>query len=264
MTVYQLFELSTYLCGKFAKGSALPPARFNQVLEQAVSQFYDSAWKEVVAARSVSQSTYDTVLSRTPLIPFKRSATLTAGSDGQSELPDDYYDYILAQTLYGGANNVGGARVRQIRIVNDEMFGRMQNDVTARPTVTPFGKIGNATITVVPYNIEDFTLLYFAKLTTPYMDYCSPSDNPTQVVFMPVGSYITSVNNVNYLYDANDNVLSSDVIKSMTALPYTSQTVELPFGSQHHHRLLWMITTMCGVNLSETEVVKYALMMQGQ
>lgn len=260
MTVFDLFELTNYLAGKFPQGSAITPAKYNLVLGQGTAEFYEANHREIVAAR-FNRELYNIILSKTPLLPFKKSAVLTAGALGEATLPTDYYDYLTAQTIAFYQGTVGTARVVPIEIVNDELFFAKQNSVTARAKIKPFGMVSGTTMTVVPYDTLDYTLTYLKKQTAPYMDYCSLTSNPTQVVFMPVGSYISPVNNINYLYDSNDNVLASDVIKTMSALPYTSQTVELEWSEQYHHKLTWILLSKLGITIDEQKVVELALAM---
>jgi hypothetical protein len=213
-----------------------------------------------VASRA-NRQLYDIILTKTPLLPFKSSSVLTAGAMGEATLPTDYHDYLSAQTIAFYQGTVGSARVVPIDIVGEETFFALQNSVTARAKIKPFARVSGTTMTVVPYDTFDFTLTYLKKQTAPYMDYCVDATNPTRIIFMPVGSKVQLDDaQVPCLYSSANVLLASNVIKT-GAYPVVSQTVELEWSAQYHHKLTWILLSKLGITIDEQKVVELALAM---
>jgi len=263
MTLYQLFDLTSYIAGKFPQGAAFTPTRFNLLLQQVQSEYYDKCWRELVAA-SVNDTMYDKVLSTTPLLPFKKTATLTIATDGTATLPGDFADYI---TLYSVSDNdpmagVGVIRFRKIDIVNDELFNRRRGSVFTRAGVQPFAKITDGGVTVVPNDIATTELDYLRTPATPYMDYCTYTDNPSAVLFMPTGSAVHADDaQILCLYSTAGALLYQGVLKDA---PLTSQTVELEWAPKDQWEFVYLILEKIGINLSAAQVTQYAMAKEGK
>ena len=264
MTLYQLWDLASYIAGKFPNGGAIPPSRFNILLPECVDEYVQTCLNEIIAA-SASQELYNKVLSTTPLIPFKKTDSVVPDNGtGIGTLPTDYLRYIVAHstTNYTVGSSVPAQLGAKIDIVNDEQFTARRYSIFTRADIQPFGKIVAGNIAVVPFNVGAFTLDYFRKPTTPVMDWCIDTLNPTKMVYMPAGSYIQVVGVTNILYDSNDDVLYSGVTKgNMTYLPFPSATVELEWGTEYQYKFVFMLLQKIGVNLSEDTVLKYAMEM---
>ena len=258
MTVYQLFELANYISGRHPQGTAITPARFNVLLPQCQMEWYDTLWRGLLAA-SPDNNRLGDIISQTPLTVFKDTAVLTLDAAGVSALPLDYSACLAVTTVAEYTGNTGVVRPRMVDIVTDSKFRKKQNSILSR-TANPFGRIIGRSIQVSPNNINDITLDYLAIPTTPYMDYCSRTANPSSVVNMPVGSYINLSNGLYYLYDSNNNVIESDVIKDVShLLPYNSATAELQWLEKDHYNLLYRILVKTGLNLKEDDVTKVAM-----
>ena len=261
MTLYQIWDLVSYIAGKFPSGGAIPPARFNLLVPQVQDELTQRLLDEVIAA-SVNQTILDKILTTTPLIPFKKTELIPVDWVGVAKIPLDYNRYIAVYTSADYANNTGVPRVRKVDMVSDDLYARKRGDIFSRAHVTPFAKINSSGIAIVPFDAKEISMDYFRKPAVPYMDWCQSADNPNQVVFMPVGSKINSVLNVNYLYDKNNVILSWNVVKAdMNALPWFSRTIELEWDAQYHEKFVYLILAKCGINLNEGDVVKYAMEM---
>ena len=266
MTLYQIWDLVSYIAGKFPSGGAIPPARFNLLAPQVQDEWYQQLLGEVMAA-SANQMVLDKILSTTPLIPFKQTILMAAGGEGNSPLPIDYNRYISAQTKYAGINNSGGTKVRKIDIVSDDLFAKKRGDIFTRAGITPFAKINSYGVWVVPFDIEDYTLDYFRKPDIPFMDWCQDGDNPNRIIYMPVGSAIYE-SNTQEVYELrlgatviNANVIRDGLTTGGPGAAYASKTVELEYDNQYHYHFVYLMLAKCGVNLSEDLVVKYAMEM---
>lgn len=266
MTLFQLFDLVSYIAGKFSQGGALPPARFNILLPQCQDEFVQSCLNDIMVT-SVNPMLYSKVMSTTPLIPMKTTRLLTSGTFGECALPDDYLRYIKAKTIYSIGNNSGAKRTRSIDIISDSEFVERQNDVFARAGFKPFAKIAGTQIEVVPMDIEDFNLDYFRYPVVPYMDWVNDGDNPNKIVYLPAGSVLKvqspAVDDYYDVYQGTtliySNVYKSGLVFGPSATyAYASTSVELEFESQYHYRFVSMILSKVGINLGEIEVSKYA------
>lgn len=264
MTLQELYSLVSYISGRFPQGGALPPARFNTLLSQVNAEYYDKCWKELVAS-SVNDELYSKVSSTTPLIPFKKTATLTADATGLAALPGDYADYLVAYTAEG----------RKIDIVSDDLLVRQRRNVFARSDIKPSAKITADGLTVIPLDTGIVTLDYLSAPAVPYMDTAQDCLNPSLIRFLDVGNSIELVNGTvtpnqyqvyldEYSSDNGDDPLYLNVYYTpgtgLTA-PYRSRTVELGWMERDHYKFVSMILSKVGVNLAEMEVVKYAEMM---
>ena len=262
MTLYQIWDLASYIAGKFANSGAVPPSRFNTLLPECQDEWYQSLLNEVVAA-SANEQLLNRVLSSTPLQPFKATETLSP-VDGVSELPSNYRRYISAHTdQYVSSEGASSLMPwRMIAIVSDELYASKRGDVLTRADIEPFAKIVGLNMHTVPFKHVP-TIDYFRTPLTPVFDYCQATDNPNRIIYMPAGSYIDEVNGINILYDEDGNLLYTDVTKdTMNSLPFYSSTVELEWSDQHHHHFVFMVLAKVGVNIGEGEVEKYALLMQ--
>ena len=107
MTLYQLWDLASYIAGKFPQGGAIPPSRFNILLPECQDEFVQSCLNEIIAA-SANQELYNKVLSTTPLMPFKETDSILPSITGIGTLPADYLRYIdVYSTAYSDTvNNV--------------------------------------------------------------------------------------------------------------------------------------------------------------
>ena len=245
MTLYEIYSLVNYISGKFPSGGTIPPSRFNSLLVQVQDEYWSSCI-------SVFRQSGD--LTRTPLIAFKHTDMLTLSAMGGGDMPADYGEYIVAHSIEGG-------RQREVAIIGDVEFGRRKNDVFTRASVKPFARIDHGGIWVVPYDTAEVTIDYFSRPATPYMDVCQSAANPALIYYMPEGSYMADVGGVYYLYDVDDNVLASNVAKTVNVLPYTSITVELEWPTKDHYRFVYMILSKVGINIGEKEVAQYAMQM---
>jgi hypothetical protein len=267
MTLYQIWDLASYIAGKFSSGGSVPPARLNFLLPQVSDEYFLSLMNEIVAA-SVNDELLNKILSTTPLRPFKKSVDISASSGGVATLPTDYNRYITLRQRFGTDGDTAlpsppsaQTKTRRIDIVSEEEFARRQGSIFTRGAVHPFAKVSNTAFMIVPYDIGSVNLEYFRPATIPFFDWCQDATNPNKIIFMPVGSrvYLDDALSPN-LYDSNDVLLYTGVTKSGT-YPIASQTVELEFESQFHHRFVYFILTKIGINLSEELVAKYALEM---
>lgn len=257
MTLYELYDLTAYIAGKFPQGGALPPGRFNMLLSQVQSEYYDKCWRELVVNPDL--------LSVTPLLPFKKTSTLTVAADGTATLPGDFADYI---TLYTVAANdvtmgISTIRFRKADIVNDELFNRRRSSVFTRADVTPFAKITHDGITMVPSDVAAAELDYLRSPATPLMDYCTYTANPSAVIYMPPTSRFIEGNTPGtYNLYIGTTKLAEGVTKTSVVMDgYVSTTVELEWNEKDQWVFVYLILAKCAINLAQGEAEKFALMM---
>lgn len=263
MNIYSVYDLVNYIAGKFPSGGAFTPERFNQLLPLAQNEFLEKSLGELIAAES-NEELYAKIYNSSPLVSFYKTDTLSVDLAGNTPLPADFlwYRTVLTEADYSGTT--GTKRFRKVDIVDSTTFAEKQGDVMSRPRVKPFCRIGSGRISVVPFDVSEITLKYIGTPNAPYMDVCQNADSPTQVIFMPAGSYIEVVPNeqtsINVLYDSGGNVLFSGVYKStMTSSHYNSLTVELGWDPVWWHHLVYIVLQKAGVNLSDQLIAQYAL-----
>ena len=288
MTLFQIWNLASYIAGRYESGGAIPPSRLNLLLPMVQDEWYQALLNEVIAA-SASEALLSKVMSTTPLKPFKTYADITMDGGGLGLLPDDYRRYVTAYTTADNDPVVlaQSPAIRKVDIVSDELFVKKQRDVFSRPAVTPFGKITSAGLHVVPYDVLGVRLDYFRTPVAPYFDYCQDALSPSIIIYMPEGSYVsdkpypeitpgpdptdppsidaptTTVFNLYLRVGAFGSQLSrANVIKpEMTGTIYFSLTKELQWESQYLYRFVYLVLAKMGINLSEEMVTKYAMEM---
>jgi hypothetical protein len=193
------------------------------------------------------------------LNPFKTTAQLNSTS-GSVSLPANYVRFMsFGQFGYNDPVNKVTVenKFREITPVTPQKFVEIQNNIYARPDIHPVLKILGTAIYLIPNDIPLVNLDYIRVPVTPFYDYCIDSYGNT--VYMPVGSYINAVNNVNYLYDVNNYVLASNVTKdNMTALPWKSQTVELEWEQRANPEFVYRILSNMGLNLSAEQITNHS------
>jgi len=273
MTIYQIYDLASYIAGKFMSGQAIPPARLNLLLPQCQDEWYLTLMNEIIAA-SVNLELLNKVLSTTPLRPFKKPADIIITSTtGAGSLPADYNRYITVAQKYDHPPTAptGSTTPKRhpIEIVSEDEFVHRQSSVFTRADEKPFGKITATGINVVPYNIGTIAMEYFRPPLVPVFDWCQDATNPNKIIYMPAGSYLVydPVTPKWDLYYDNGTVsvlLYSNVIKTgatQSSPAYTSLTVELEWENIWHNKFVFFILSKIGINLSELDVAKYALEM---
>ncbi len=288
MTLFQIYNLASYIAGRYESGGAIPPSRLNLLLPMVQDEWYQALMNEIIAA-SADPALLNKVLSTTPLIPFKKTEDIDIDADGLGVVPSDYRRYIVAFTT---SDNISDPlsqvpAIRKVDIVSDELFVKKQRDVFTRPKVTPFGRVSSDGLHVVPYDVLTVRLDYFSNPTTPYYDYCQDALSPSIIIYMPTGTYVSdkpypkitpgpdptdppsidSATTVVYnLYQRvgafGSLLLKENVIKpEMTGTLYWSLTVELEWESQYLYRFVYFILSKIGINLSEKEIAQYAIEM---
>ena len=266
MTLYQIWDLSSYIAGKFPSGGAIPPARLNLLLPRSQNTWYLTLMNEIIAA-SVNDTMLNMILSTTPLRPFKKSENITITSTtGIGTLPTDYNRYItVAQKFDHPPTAPTGSTTPKrhpVEIVSEDEFDRRQGSVFTRADEKPFGKITASGITIVPYNIGTVAMEYFRPPLVPVFDWCQDATNPNKIIYMPVGSRIYKDDaQVPRLYNAAGVQIYTGSVTKTGTYPIVSQTVELEWESQYHEKFVYFILSDIGINLSELDVTKYAIEM---
>ena len=251
MTLFTLFELVNYISGKYPSGATIPPARFNLLLPQVQSEYFDTCLNELIAAQQ-NEDIFNKLMSTTPLLPFKKSASQVPGP-----LPSDYVRYISLQRET--------PTVQLIKIVNDETYTAMQGSVLTRARVKPFAKI-SGTLQVVPYDIGQVRLDYFRRATTPYMDYVQPSDDPNRIIYLNTGNSVEwgggglfDVYKDQYSNANGDDPLYDQVLYSQPdGANYRARTTELEWRESDQWRMLYLLLRKIGVPINEQDVIKLA------
>jgi hypothetical protein len=246
MTLFELWDLTSYIAGKFPSAGVVPPSRFNLLLPQVQDELYQAA----VKGREIP------MLDR-----FKKSATLVPGEDSIAALPEDYRR-ILSAVALGIADDSAAVAVpwtRTMEIVGEAEYAMRQGNAMYRALELPFAKIQDGCLYPVPTNITTITIDYLRAPTTPYLDWCQLESNLNKIVYVPEGATIIE-NQVTGNYDLMQGatVLQANVYKTMGADVYTSQTIELDWEEQYHYRFVSLLLGKIGVNLGEFEVAKYA------
>jgi len=254
MTLDRIFSLVNYISAKVISGNTLTPENYNDLLPMVSDIILNDELGKLI--QSELTPIENELLSVSPLRPFRELTTLTVDSAGYATNPIDYVRWTSFTTtesnyIVGTSTPIG--TIRQIKVLSDHNAIIQQGNVFARAEVKNFCFATGTGFRFVPYNIATADMRYIRKPATAYYDYCIDSDY--NVVYMPVGSYITAVNNVNILYDVNDAVLSTGVTKSnMTYLPFPSATVELPWEDRLHTEFVFQLLKKVITNLKEPEL----------
>lgn len=236
MTLYQFFETVNYVAGRFPNGSAIPPSRLNNLFPQVSAEHY---------ADCLKRKDYDA------LRPFRKTKgegnMPVVTSDGTADLPDDYY---MGADGYYGLDNT------RINFVGDSEWVRLIGHAIEYPTDKyPIGKIQGSEIHIRPKTVNHIKFSYLTKPGEVYMDYCLDADNPSRVIYMPIGSQVVGGKLVSGTTELEDNVTTKDGLTGT----YTSQTVEIDWPDSQHWRLMYLMLQKAGINLSERDVTAYAM-----
>jgi hypothetical protein len=251
MTLYDIFEITNFISGKFPTGATLPPARLNLLIPEIQDDMFYSEANQILKASLGNPDVLNKILSASIVNPFKKNEAISLDATGSGTLPKDYNRYLILGADYNGG-------YRRIDIISENEYLNRRVSALARAEINPFAKIGAGMIYVVPFDVGSANLDYLSKPKVPYFDWCQDGDNPNKLIYMPTGSYINSVLGVNILYDVNNDLIASNVTKDMNVLPYVSKTVELEWETYVHFRFVSRLLRFVGVNLGEAEVEKFA------
>jgi hypothetical protein len=253
MNLQWIFDLLNYVIDKEQIGNAISATEFNTLLPSVQWELVNAELDKITKDELTPMA--GELITGSLLNPFKTTIPLTV-ANGIAQVPKDYVRFMsFTQT---GADTGTGAIVPTLREITPvASFARFQNNIYARLDIHPIVKILGYTFTFIPNDIPLVNLDYIRTPATPFYDYCQ--DEVGNAIYMPVGSYITSIDDVNYLYDINDGLLASNVVKdNMNALPWKSQTVELEWEQRAYEELVLRLLSRAGVNLSAEGITQYA------
>lgn len=248
MTLYDLFDLCNYISGKFPNGTAIPPERFNRLLPLVQDEFYFDR---------LNVKDWDA------LRPFRKTIgdgdTGVVLANGAAMLPDDYQ--VMESLYYRRASGI----VR-VNVLSDREYDKMYAHHIEYPTLDyPIAKTQGDLLIVRPLGVQHLVMSYLTRPTEPYMDYCVDADNPSRVLFMPTGSQLvlTATPGVfNLMGDDPEHgvmyTIATNVMKDGATDGQYSNTSELRWAPMYHFKLVYMLLSKIGLNLTEAMVVQYA------
>jgi hypothetical protein len=254
MNLQWIFDLVNYVIDKEQIGNAISANEFNTLLPSVQWELVNAEMDKITKDELTPIA--GELITGSLLNPFKTTIPLTV-ANGIAQVPKDYVRFMsFTQT---GADTGTGAIVPTLREITPvASFARFQNNIYARLDIHPIVKILGYTFTFIPNDIPLVNLDYIRTPATPFYDYCQDAITGN-AIYMPVGSYINAIDNVNYLYDVNSILLASDVVKdNMNALPWKSQTVELEWEQRAYEELVLRLLSRAGVNLSAEGITQYA------
>lgn len=208
---------------------------FNSLLTQALTL---AEQKQVALANVIFDIKDLRQFVKTTLISPAMYAPIGGISQSKAPLPDDF-KYELGCT-YNMVN---------VDLLSSTLLPKYRGSViNGNPEESPKGFVGGGYIEFLPNDISDCVLVYLRTPAKPYYDFCM--DENDAEIFMPVGSYINQVNFVDILYDVNNNVIATGVIKDVNHLyPYNSLTVDLDWDEINHVRFANNVAHKLGINL---------------
>jgi len=244
MTLYSLWELLNFISGRYPNGQSISPERMNIVLPQVQREFF---FDRVRAGDSDA------------LQPFSKTmgddSTPLTFSSGFADLPPDYYSG-------GSGYYMLGANPRHVNFVSDRAFEYAIVHPTEYPTLEyPVGCIQGNRVKIRPKDVNHIRFTYYTRPVDPVFDYCIDLDNPSRIVYMPVGSYLETQG---ALKDSTGVVLETNVESRTGAYRYNSATVELQWPEAAQWKLLYLMLIKVGVSLAEGEAEKLAQVMLQQ
>lgn len=254
MNLQWIFDLVNYVIDKEQIGNAISANEFNTLLPSVQWELVNAELDKITKDELTPIA--GELITGFILNPFKTTIPLTV-ANGIAQVPKDYVRFMsFTQT---GADTGTGAIVPTLREITPvASFARFQNNIYARLDIHPIVKILGYTFTFIPNDIPLVNLDYIRTPATPFYDYCQDAITGN-AIYMPVGSYINAIDDVNYLYDINDGLLASNVVKdNMNALPWLSQTVELEWEQRAYEDLVLRLLSRAGVNLSAEGITQYA------
>lgn len=229
----------------------MPPARFNSLLPECQDEYFADRLRndDDAALRPFYKTIGDDTV---PMVV----------TDGVATLPEDY-------AAKGSGYYMYGSEAVRINFVDNKEFERLLVHKNEYPTDKyPIANILASTVRVRPSTVNYIRFNYLSKPVTPVFDWCYPVDNPTQIVNMPVGAYLVeqSAGVYNLMYDNGTSsvVLAENVGKDDGTDGYVSTTTELQWDKDYHWKLIYILLSKVGVNLSEQQVAQYAIAMEGK
>lgn len=254
MNLQWIFDLVNYVIDKEQIGNAISATEFNTLLPSVQWELVNTELDKITKDELTPIA--GELITGSLLNPFKTTIPLTV-INGIAQVPKDYVRFVsFTQIGVDTGNNAMVSTLREITPVAS--FARFQNNIYARLDIHPIVKILGYTFTFIPNDIPLVGLDYIRTPATPFYDYCQDAITGN-AIYMPVGSYINAIDNVNYLYDVNSILLASDVVKdNMNALPWNSQTVELEWEQRAYEELVLRLLSRAGVNLSAEGITQYA------
>ena len=255
MNLQSILDLVNFVSDKEQQGKALTEDTYNTLLPSVNWEMFTFGMTEIVKDGLTPIS--GELISVSMLNPFKKTGQLSP-VNGSVNLPGDYVRFLsFGQYGYNTGEVTVDSQYREITPVSPDQFMRTQNNVYARPDIHPVLKILGTTVYFIPNDIPLVNLDYLRTPKVPFYDYCQ--NEIGDAIYMPVDSYINSIDDVNYLYDSNRNQLASNVTKDdMNVLPCTAKTVELEWEERFYNDFILRILSKVGINLSADNLTKYA------
>lgn len=263
MTLDRIFRLVNYISAKVISGNTLTPTNFNDLLPMVSDLILNTELAKLVQDELTPIP--DTLLSTSPLRPFRTKKSLTIPAGGEVDVPSDYVRWTSFVKENSGIEtdtslpppptpSASPNAIREIRVLSDHNAVIQQGNVFARASVKNFCFSTGSGFKFVPYDMGTAVMNYIRKPATAYFDYCY--DSSYNVIYMPVGSriYLNDAN-VPCLYSSTNALLASNVSKTgVTTYPYTSLSVETEWEERVHPVIVAQILKKVGVNLSDDKL----------
>ncbi|MFA5151451.1 MAG: hypothetical protein WC554_02710 [Clostridia bacterium] len=225
MTLWNSYELISFICNKDYSGNIITPERFSMLIKVVNIELFRKKYglpEQYQPGRPIPKEYIDITLKNTDdMKAFKKPLLNTPVTAGVLPYPSDYAHrdsivYRFSKTI----NGVATPLPRPVEILRDEQAAERRGNYTKRPTtVNPIGVMREDGIYIYPTTITEVDFYYYRWPVDPVFAYVLGD------------GYIT--------YDS-------------------AASTEFEWVQDEHITLVNMMLTYIGINLRETDIYQYS------